>query len=410
MKPFNQRELGNRDRTRIWYDLMVALIYPSILGAIIYAFLDASIQLSALSFIERMTTLLDPDFIPPTGEGKHFFAAFGITESIGFLVFLVITLLIIVHHSADYLYSKYSEAHYGLLNFVWDTIISFLLAIAYIVLLNGAPKDIHHVKAAFFTFWISMVLTYLIFLWWDFRAYLEFRGSDKRLAQFYLNMVKRFELGGIIIFMILATLSLFITKMDQFSVAYVITCVFVLGVFSVWFCLNVLALENLSTKLRLIAKPQSVPSNKNTGIRKMEIFDIIDCAKIFVDAYQDVYSEIWTIDTASARLLELHESAPNYSFVLITDDAVIGFISARPFSWNDGKRVWLEEIVIEKQYRGKGLGKLLMQTLFRECQSEGIVGFSLLSRIDSSAFKIYRKMGFRVSSWAHVELTLRDDN
>jgi len=143
-------------------------------------------------------------------------------------------------------------------------------------------------------------------------------------------------------------------------------------------------------------------------VRLMTTSDINDCAKIFVDAYQEIYSEPWTVETAEARLLELYHYAPDFCFVLTINDDVSGFLVARPFSWYDGVRVWAEEMVVEKSHRGRGFGRLLIQAFLEKCRNESVVGVSLLSRRDSIAFKIYRKMGLQRSDWVHLETKLKE--
>ena len=81
---------------------------------------------------------------------------------------------------------------------------------------------------------------------------------------------------------------------------------------------------------------------------------------------------------------------------------------ARSFSWFDGKRIWLEEIVIQKKYRGKGYGKLLLQSFFDKCTQDNVVGIALISEKHSSAYKIYKKMGLNPSAWIHMESDLKD--
>ena len=102
-----------QSKSRIWFDLSISLTYPSILGAIIYFFFNATIQMSIMPVINRIANRLDPNIPTETLSASHFFVSFGLSDIFGFIAFLVITLLIIIHHSIDYLYSKYTEANYG---------------------------------------------------------------------------------------------------------------------------------------------------------------------------------------------------------------------------------------------------------------------------------------------------------
>jgi ribosomal protein S18 acetylase RimI-like enzyme len=234
---------------------------------------------------------------------------------------------------------------------------------------------------------------------------MDLRNVDQQQAKFYLGMVRWFEISGIVIFLALAIAPLLITRVSWFSYAYVITSIVALAVFSIWFCIKTHELELITREndVDLLKEPSETQCNETiiTGLRTS---DLDDCAKIFVDAYQETYSEPWTLDTAKARLSELCNASPDYCFVLRINKFVAGFIVARPFAWHDGTRVWIEEIVIDKQYRGKGWGRALMQTLFERCKNNNVVGYALISKKASNAFKIYKKMGFRISKWMHLEV------
>lgn len=176
-------------RTRIWYDLTMALTYPAVLGAVVFFFLDSTIRAYIVSVVRENATLFDFNSVLKAIPQLRFFDAFGVTGPMGFVGLLAITLMIGIHHSADYLYSKYSESNYEFRNFFWDTIISLLLAIAYITLTSSANGGIEQINAMFTIFWTALALTYSIFLWWDTRTYQEFLPIDRGYAQFYRRMV-----------------------------------------------------------------------------------------------------------------------------------------------------------------------------------------------------------------------------
>jgi GNAT superfamily N-acetyltransferase len=399
--------------TKIWYDLTIALIYPSVLGAIVFFFLDATVRVYLLSLLEQGVSFFDFESVFKILPQFNFFHALGVSGTVGFIGFSLITIMVIVHHSTDYLYSKYSENEYTFKNFFWDSIISLLLAIAYIALSVEARGSIQQVKSAFFIFWAALAITYGIFFWWDARAYWELRDVDQARAKFYWGMVFWFEILAIPVFITLALLSFFITEPNWFSNAYAIASIVIFAIFTMWFCQKTYKLELLTRELSIAMSPvqkfpsQSTPSNFSAvDLRSAEPSDILACARIFADAYREVYSEPWTLETADARLRELYQIASDYCFVLHLNGEVAGFTFARPFVWHDGIRIWIEEVVVEKEHRGKGYGKLLMQTLIDKCRADSIVGVALISRQDSAAYKIYTKMGLHPSEWIHLEANL----
>jgi len=152
----------------------------------------------------------------------------------------------------------------------------------------------------------------------------------------------------------------------------------------------------------------STQSDEFVSVHKIVPSDIPFCTPIFVDAYQETYAEPWSLQTGDARLCELYQAAPDYCFALRVDGTIAGFILARPFSWHDGTRVWIEEVIVKETHRGRGLGALLLRTLFEECRRRSVVGVSLISQRGSLAFKMYKRMGWRSSEWMHLEADLRD--
>jgi aminoglycoside 6'-N-acetyltransferase I len=140
------------------------------------------------------------------------------------------------------------------------------------------------------------------------------------------------------------------------------------------------------------------------AVRKMSTKDIPTCASIFVHVYQTVYSEPWTMETGEQRIAEIYTKSRDLCFVLEIENVIRGFLAARSFSWYDGIRVWIEEIVIDEGYRGQGYGTLLLNALQNRGNHKGVVGYSLISEKDSKAYLYYLKKGFTLSAWVHMAI------
>lgn len=384
----------------------MALTYPSVLGSIIYFFFDALVQTSLIPFLDKVTVSADTNITTQ----YHFFKAFGMNKEWGLITFIIITLTISIHHSIDYLYSKYSESGYGFKNFLWDITIAFLLAIAYITISRGAIyDDFNYIKYAFSIFWGALSITYWIFICWDKNAYFQAKQTNKELAIFYKKMILWHEISALALFITFAIIPFFLSanQSSTITAAYVIISTLTLGGYSVWFCYKVYKLEVLTRSKKMTEDNEHKENNQNlVSVRFMELKDIEFCANIFTETYQEVYSELWTQDTSTKRLQELFDNSPEYCFTLLVRNRIQGFLFGRSFSWFDGKRIWLEEIVIKKEHRGKGYGKLLLQSLFEKCENDKVVGISLISEKNSAAYKIYKKIGYSPSSWIHLERDL----
>ena len=74
---------------------------------------------------------------------------------------------------------------------------------------------------------------------------------------------------------------------------------------------------------------------------------------------------------------------------------LIGMISVAIFPTPSGMRCWIEDIVVDRMHRGKGLGKKLMKRAIeyaQECGAQCIDLTSRPSRIEAN--EMYQRMGF----------------
>lgn len=179
-------------RTASWFDLGICLIYPAVLGAVIFAFLDAVAH-----------HIVDPFWIMLRGgdrstEEGSLFASLGLSPAAGAVSLLLLTLMLAVVFSVDFLYSKYSGADYGLMNLCLDSLISVLLATAYVTMTKSATADLATARAGLGFFWGALLLEYLIFTVWDLSAYRSASpGSQKR--EFYREMLIQINVVGILL-------------------------------------------------------------------------------------------------------------------------------------------------------------------------------------------------------------------
>lgn len=120
-----------RKNTTVWYDITVALTYPSVLGAIFYYFLDTTAQLGAIPLMNSLFKIEPGAQAQPLSQAP-FLAALDLHRVFTVLAFGLLTAFTIVHFFADFLYSKYSQTTYSRAYFLFDLLITITLALAYI--------------------------------------------------------------------------------------------------------------------------------------------------------------------------------------------------------------------------------------------------------------------------------------
>lgn len=379
---------GPRSPSPFWYDVMIALIYPSVLGAVIFSFVDVLVRYGLLPFLN----VRDDD-------GARFLSSLRLGDQFEAVAFIALTAAVVIHFSADFLYSLYSKASYTWHNFAFDTCISILLAVSYVTLTALSRQDEGDVRVGFAIFWLSFAGVYVAFLAWDALAQTLSRTSGER--RFYLQMIFPFEVMALATWLALAGGALFLGRLSEtYDRVYVTLGIVALTGFGIWLALKTRALRDTPDSLA------DAGAIDHLEVRRTVPGDIAECSVLMQSAYALVYNEVWSLPAARRRLDELLAHGDGYCLTLILSGRISGFIFARPFAWHDGTRLWLEEIVVAEARRSQGWGSLLMRTLDELARSRGLSGLDLISARGSRPHALYRRLGYRISDWEHLERDL----
>ena len=91
-------------------------------------------------------------------------------------------------------------------------------------------------------------------------------------------------------------------------------------------------------------------------------------------------------------LLSLSQS---HLYVLEVDGQFIGMTTLCLYQCPTGWKAWIEDVVIDEAYRGKGLSKMLVRHAIDFVKSQGIPALMLTSNPKrTAANKLYQTMGF----------------
>lgn len=106
----------------------------------------------------------------------------------------------------------------------------------------------------------------------------------------------------------------------------------------------------------------------------------------------DQNSELMTEDRFRSILL----SGSTHFFIAETEDKEIaGMLSAVVYKIPTGTKFWIEDVVVDEAYRGKGIGKTLMINAIDFAKSKGAKSVDLTSKPDRvAANRLYRELGF----------------
>ena len=95
------------------------------------------------------------------------------------------------------------------------------------------------------------------------------------------------------------------------------------------------------------------------------------------------------------ELNTLLSSSQSHLYVLESDGQFIGMTTLCLYQCPTGWKAWIEDVVVDRNYRGKGYGKLMIEKVIEQCRKRGEVTLMLTSRPSRvAANQLYRSLGF----------------
>jgi len=98
------------------------------------------------------------------------------------------------------------------------------------------------------------------------------------------------------------------------------------------------------------------------------------------------------------QLRELLATDDNLVFVICkVDDKVAGIASMAIYKVISGHKGMVEDVVVDQEYRGRGIGRKLMEKLLDEAQNRNLDEVLLFSaHYRTPAITLYKSLGFRL--------------
>ena len=129
--------------------------------------------------------------------------------------------------------------------------------------------------------------------------------------------------------------------------------------------------------------------------RKVEDRDLEECSNLLENAYSDEpYNEKFNEGDALEYIMGKFNDCKGYSFVATEAGKVIGFVFANLSHWAGGPQAIMEEIVVDKNYRGKGVSQKINEALEEHFRSLNISSGMLWVKKDSPAHKFHLKNNY----------------
>lgn len=135
----------------------------------------------------------------------------------------------------------------------------------------------------------------------------------------------------------------------------------------------------------------------NLEIRNYENSDYETVKKILIEAFPEI-KEFMSIGINDEQALVLDKNK-YIQLVAVINEEVVGYsLASRSYDpIKQRTNLWIDYVCVNKEYRGKGIAKHLLQKIEELAKNENILFLQLTSsRFRTSARKLYIDLGFSI--------------
>ena len=131
---------------------------------------------------------------------------------------------------------------------------------------------------------------------------------------------------------------------------------------------------------------------------RMNNTNIFDVVNEYVNYYNKYENGCWTKDKAYKRIHQIMNMDDSLCYLQYDDDKLVGFVMSYYKEFDDLKALYIEEIVVFKEYQNKGYGKDMMNHIEKEAIDSGVEHIELLSVNDAHHKHFYESLGYYSAS------------
>ncbi|MBU2100637.1 GNAT family N-acetyltransferase [Candidatus Micrarchaeota archaeon] len=135
--------------------------------------------------------------------------------------------------------------------------------------------------------------------------------------------------------------------------------------------------------------------------------DVKRGVNLFVEVMgESPYFENWSKEDAEKRLMHSFSKAKDFAFFAEENGKAIGLLFCATYIWDDGIHVFVEDLYVDKEFRGKGAAKNLVEALEKTAKEKGIVVIDLFAHTQAKAFDFWKKMGYKQTHFVQMQKKL----
>lgn len=119
------------------------------------------------------------------------------------------------------------------------------------------------------------------------------------------------------------------------------------------------------------------------------------CVNLFINVFnQAPWHDEWEIGNAKEYLTDFIHTPGFIGIMAMKDNEVIGFIFGNCKKWWSGKEYFIQEMCVNTDLQGSGIGTALLDSLAKTLKEQHIQRINLLTNRDVPANTFYNNKGF----------------
>lgn len=128
-----------------------------------------------------------------------------------------------------------------------------------------------------------------------------------------------------------------------------------------------------------------------------EIFELNHCTPEILDGVRRLLTQLSPepVELSAETLQLIVDSADTYLFLLRAEGRVAGMCTVAFYRSPTGLKAWIEDVVVDEAFRGRGFGRMLVRHAIDFAARQGGCKLMLTSRPSrTAANRMYASMGF----------------
>ncbi|MCS3442827.1 GNAT family N-acetyltransferase [Microbacterium phyllosphaerae] len=132
-----------------------------------------------------------------------------------------------------------------------------------------------------------------------------------------------------------------------------------------------------------------------TPVRRAEVSDAVTIAELLHAFNTEFDTETPGVEVLANRLRTLLGEPSTFAVLGGPPATGVALVTLRPNVWSDGPVALLDEMYVEPEHRGGGIGSAILQRMVEICCERGVAAIEInVDESDAAAMRFYERHGF----------------